>query len=419
MDQSRLNDQDQPRDWLPAREAAAFLGVKPATLYSYASRGLLRRSPGPGGRRSLYLRADLERWKARHDARAGHGPVAAAALQYGEPVLDTRLAEVTAAGPVYRGVPALRLVAEGAGLEEAAELLWTGTRPETPPVWDGPVPRAWGREPLASMGHLMVAVAAMALEDPMRAVPSPSLELARARRLLGALAARLGGRGGRGSPPGLAERVAASLGARGKGAASLIDRALVLTLDHGQSASTFAARVAAGTGADLYACLLAGLAALSGPRHGGACDRIEALVREVLRARGPEEVLRGRLHRGEAVPGFGHRLYPDGDPRTAPLLAGARAAGGRRRELRALLATCERMRAWGQPAPGIDMGLVAVALGLGLPPGSATLLFALGRLAGFVGHVLEQREQGLLLRPRGRYVGDMAPDRAGGTPRAP
>src|SRR4051812_26451646 len=116
-----------------AKEAAELLGVKPQTLYAYASRGLLRRV-GTGKRRR-YLVEDLERVRTRQRARSGHGPVAAAALSFGEPVLDTRITGIDRRGPLYRGQPALELAARGVSFETVAELLWSDQPPQTSPVW--------------------------------------------------------------------------------------------------------------------------------------------------------------------------------------------------------------------------------------------------------------------------------------------
>src|ERR1700679_2135757 len=114
-----------------ASAAAALLGVKRATLYAYASRGLVKSVPGEARRERLYIRADLERLKARHDARSGHGPVAAGALRWGEPVLESSVTGIDDRGPRYRGALATEIVEAGATFEEVAELLWTGTRPAT------------------------------------------------------------------------------------------------------------------------------------------------------------------------------------------------------------------------------------------------------------------------------------------------
>ena len=111
------------------------------------------------------------------------------------------------------------------------------------------------------------------------------------------------------------------------------------------------------------------------------------------------------------MPGFGHPLYPDGDPRAEALFAFARAQAGSAargaRDVRAqtLLAVVDAMRSLGREPPTIDVALVGVTLVLRLPPGSPAALFALGRTAGWVAHVIEQRAAGYLLRPRARYVG--------------
>lgn len=107
--------------WLSSREAAALLSVKLATLYAYTSRGLVESVPGPRGRGRRYARDSIERLKARHDARSGHGAVAAGALRFGEPALSTSISDIRSDGPYYRGRSALALCAEG-GFEAVFDL---------------------------------------------------------------------------------------------------------------------------------------------------------------------------------------------------------------------------------------------------------------------------------------------------------
>jgi citrate synthase len=115
---------NQPGDFLSAREAARFLGVKLATLYAYASRGLVRSTPAGTGGQRRYAAQDLERLKARHDARRGHAPVAAGALRWGEPVLASALTAIREDGPHYRGQSAASLAAGGVRFESVAEDGW-------------------------------------------------------------------------------------------------------------------------------------------------------------------------------------------------------------------------------------------------------------------------------------------------------
>ena len=149
-----------------------------------------------------------------------------------------------------------------------------------------------------------------------------------------------------------------------------VDEALVLSADHELNASSFTARVAASAGADLYACVAAALATMSGPRHGGECDRFEALVAEAGEPRRARAVVAARMQRGDPLHGFGHRLYPAGDPRAARLRDVARAlARTAPAAARATLRTIEALvdavaRAGGEP-PALDAGLVAVAVAAG------------------------------------------------------
>src|SRR3954470_5271269 len=160
---------DRNMSWMTSREASARLGVKLATLYAYASRGLISSLPGTHKRARLYARDDVERLRTRHAARSGHGPVAASALRFGEPVLETRISDVGPAGPRYRGQPALDLCRAEVSFERVAELLWTGSLPDQagPAArLNGDPARVWplfaGR---ASLPKMALMLAAFALTD--------------------------------------------------------------------------------------------------------------------------------------------------------------------------------------------------------------------------------------------------------------
>ncbi len=405
--------------YMSAEEASSRLGVKRATLYSYVSRGLIRSEEGEG-RERLYLRADVERVRVRAAARAGHGAVAAGALRWGEPVLDTAISAVGPEGPRYRGRLALELASSGVGFEEVARWLWTGEEGVAPGGrWcasgvGGLAARvAVGLRPGATaLEGMALGVALLGAGDGGRYVQTVEAEVERAQGLIlrmAALAALPEGRveGVEASLRGgtVAEVLACALGGRGEGVAGVVERCMILCADHELNASSFTARVVASTGADLYACVGAALGALSGPRHGGMTYRVEALCAEAQGRLDPAEAALERLRRGESLPGFGHRLYPAGDPRTPPLLAWAREHGRGRGEVEALLRIVDVLGGSGYAAPTVDLGLVAVASALGLGPGAAAVIFAVGRAAGWVAHVLEQRAQGTLLRPTARYTG--------------
>jgi citrate synthase len=397
--------------WLSSREAAALLDVKLETLYAYTSRGLVESVPGVQGRGRRYSRESLLRLKARHDARSGHGAVAAAALRFGEPSIETSISDIRSDGPWYRGHSALALCERGVGFEVVFDLLLTGELTD-PRQWPEvqksavlsklrlPVPA----QPSAPSSVMAAWLGVAALLDDTRHGASERDEHERARRLTRWLAGKLGAVN---AGTTVAQQLLAALGGKLDATrVELIDGALILCADHELNASTFSARVAASTGADLYACLGAALHTLSGVRHGGASARVEALLREIDTPERATSALRERHARGELVPGYGHPLYPEGDPRARSLFElAARAPGrARRRQYACLLAISEAMQRNGHPGPNLDAGLVALCSALGLPPGAAAALFAVGRIPGWVAHALEQRAQGYILRPRARYV---------------
>jgi citrate synthase len=178
----------------------------------------------------------------------------------------------------------------------------------------------------------------------------------------------------------------------------LIRAAVVLCADHELNASAFAARVVASTGASLAACVAGGLAALSGPLHGGTTSLIEILFDEAEQLGDAARVVHDRLRRGDRLPGFGHQLYAGTDPRAAALLALLPADATRER----LISAMDRI---GGKAPNVDFALVALRRAAGLPRGSALAIFAVGRTVGWIAHALEQHADGKLIRPRARYTG--------------
>ena len=384
------------------------MNIQQRTLYAYVSRGLVRSIAGDNGRPRLYSQADLERLRVRRDARAGHGAVAAGALRFGEPVLESAITAITPGGPVYRGRLATELAAAGIAFENVAEFLWSGYLPTTTLAWPrGALPTASLRKLLASdctpLDAMSLLVPLAALTDPSRADPRPDAIITRARRLIPLLATTFASDAASMqralAAPSVAAIIARALGLS-ESAAPLFNLAMVLLADHELNASSFTARIAASTHADPYACIVAALATLSGPRHGSASEDVARFADEVGSPQHARAAVRALRKRGESPPGFGLPMYPGGDPRALPLLDAARNSSNRR--ARTLLAIVDETK---DALPTVDVGLAALVASLGASPSVASGLFAVARSAGWIAHVLEQRAAGYILRPRARYVG--------------
>ena len=395
---------------LTTAEAAARLGVKPATLYAYVSRGLLGRERTPGGRTSTFDPAEVERLTRRgHAGRRGRRPAA-------ELVVESAVTAIEGGVLWYRGRPATELAATRT-FEQVAEWLWSGRfpAPTAPPWRAGAAALAAGRRAQAALPEralplerLRVIAAALAAGDDLRLELHPAAVTAAGRALIAGLAGCLPRLG---RPPardaGIAARLWACLSPMDPDPALLavLDAALVLVADHELAASTMAARVAASVRADPYAVVSAGLAAASGSLHGGASLAVEALLAEIDRPGLAGQVLGERLRRGERLRGFGHPLYPDGDPRAAHLLARLRQAAGGSPRMAAVDALLAATRRRGLPPPNVDLVLAALGHVAGMTRGAGEAIFAVARVAGWLAHALEEYDRATPIRLRAVYTG--------------
>lgn len=424
-----MENPDQPwrRDYASARQAMEILKVRPQTLYAYVSRGWIHSIPQKGQKDRLYLRADIDRVSKRSLARSGHGPAAASAMNWGEPILPTSITEITAQGPRYRGHLAADLVRSGASFESVAELLWTGQLQVQSPPWPvrkPPVELLSLAHTLASCqarGNLLEAFAMVVLMLGLRHASatepmSQGRTLAAAREIMQAIAGCFGFEGGLCNyrPMGRGESLVNGL-LRAMAIAPTTENStaltamLILMADHELPPGTLSARVVASAGGTLHSCIASALCATSGSDVGRMYERVETFLghsqtRAVLvkRAR--------RLHaQGRGVPGFDHPLYPQGDPRALQLLDIALHRQAVRPELHAVLSFIDEMRASTGLMPRQELAMVVLARAMGLPRQACAALFVLGRTAGWVAHVQEQRAAGNLLRPRAKFVGPARP----------
>jgi citrate synthase len=390
--------------WIGAAQAAGLLGVSRATLYAYVSRGYVRSQAVPGGpRERAYSRDDVERRRRRTEERRDPDKAAARALQWGMPILESAIALIDGESLYYRG-HAASAVARERSVGEAAALIWTGRFDATFPA----VPRSILTRHLSTSGDLDFVARAQTMLAGASASDLAAFDTGPERaahtgwrilHLLTAAATRSA------APAATIDRtLARSWGVAGPGI-DVVRSALILCADHELNVSSFTARCVASAGSTPYAVVTAGLAALAGPRHGGAGARVESMLASMRRTRDLAGAIAARRRRGEAVDGFGHPLYPRGDPRAAMLLDLLRDRYPRSAELRYVLAFADAASAAVRERPNVDFALAAMALVLRLPPGAPLVLFAIGRSIGWVGHAIEQYATGQLIRPRAKYVG--------------
>ncbi|GAA3691637.1 citrate synthase [Terrabacter ginsenosidimutans] len=418
--------------WITTTEAAQRLGVKRATLYAYVSRGLLRSERRPGQQESLFDRGQIDAMASA--TRPPGGP---------QPVLRFRSIATSVSSQVegelhYRGRPLHDVVALGSFEEAAAVVLGTAVLPSdsgTSTVEGaGGIGGAGGAAGVRGFGgvadlsalplerRMPVAVQLLAAADPfasdtdperVRAAAVPTLRAAVGLAAGFALAPAKGLRSGDLSgdrapvgalspdlPPDLAALTLAALGGSpsSPGDVAALRVLLVALLDHGLTASTVAARVTASTRAGLHDCLSAAYAAMAGPLHGAAPVAAHALLTDGV---DPATLVARSLRERGGVAGFGHFLYPDGDPRADVVLESLwrrRGTTRLRRRVEALAAlVAERTGA----LPNIDLASAAVLHALRLPAESGEVVFQVARSVGVAAHVAEEYAEEPL-RWRGR-----------------
>jgi citrate synthase len=389
---------------LTTDEVAHRLGVKPATVYAYVSRGLLSSRRNADGKGSLFTKDEVDAFVATRKSS-------------GTPVIQTGVTLIKDGSLYYRGRDAC-VLARTASFESVATLLWTNDLEHA----GLPPDRGIRAVAMAASGtlpssarladRLRVIVAAAATADPLRFDTSPAAVVATGRTLLATMALALPisvlptsqiAREQAGESP-----LARTLWHRFTAAepterdCTELNAALVLLADHDIAASTLAARVAASTRAHPYAVVSAGLAALDGPLHGSASSLAHGILAEAMNRKDPVGTIADRLREGGTIPGFGHPLYPDGDPRATTLL-GMLADDP---VLECATELIEAMRTRSGIHPNIDFALATLTFQKDLRPDAGEAIFAVARTAGWLAHALEEySDRPSRFRPTGRYAG--------------
>jgi citrate synthase len=386
--------------YLSSQEAARHLGVSRQTLYAYVSRGLLRAHEDSDPRRRRYESDAVTKLAA--ERRLGRRPkeAAKATLDWGFPILESGITLIRDGRLFFRGVDALSL-ARTATVEQLAALLWRL------PVDAAFRAKSCGTPVRASKlspddvcapdaGTLLKRFVTLTTDEPTaiwQTTPSRLAEgcVALTRTMLECVTNVRSGAG-------LLHEGLARAWRLDPDGGDLVRAALVLCADHELAASNFTVRCIASTRASLRASIVGALAAQSGPSHVGVTTRVEALWNDLERG-DTIAVMRRRLAAEGKLAGFGHRLYPNGDPRAVHLLE---RIIPRLPQVRALVAAAGTLT--GQ-LPTLDFALVALRRCLNLPEGAAFCLFSIGRTVGWIAHALEQRESRALIRPRAIYTG--------------
>lgn len=409
----------EDRAEVSADQAAELLGVRLQTIYAYVSRGLLtrnHRTNAQGHRSSGFARAEVLRLVAER-TRVRRGSL--------EVLVETDVTLLDPKGALsFRGHDAVALAAQP--FEQVAALVWGVTvTPEDAAAWVLDVEsRALVRgaaaalpDVAADVDRVRAAVLALAPTDPRRADIDLDHVTAVGRRATAAAIAAVAPGNAADGP--LAGRVLDALsrsesftcneiGARTRDELErAVNAAMVLLVDHELAASTMAARIAAGTGADPWLVLLTGLAALGGPRHGRSSVLVETMLDEMTEhgvASTLDRYASGRVG-GSAlpVPGFGHKVYLDADPRAEVLLDHVAKLDPRGWPLLEELLLAVSARAG--LSPNVDLALAALVRATDLRPGSGETLFAISRMTGWLAHACEEYPQGLRFRPRAVYTG--------------
>ncbi|MEM6463135.1 MAG: citrate synthase family protein [Pseudomonadota bacterium] len=366
---------DRDHFTVTATEACDRIGISRETLYAYVSRGLVRTIAHPGdGRRSLYDRRDIQALLERKRRGRSRRAAAESTINWGEPVLKSKITRISDGQFYYRGRNAIEWSRDQTLEDTLALLAAVRTRSSLQTMSSVATP-----DHARPFDRIVAMMAAQAVGNPCGDGRPRAAELLRLTAMSAA--------GAPVHPQLPVHEILARAWSDRSDVADMLRRALVLCADHELNASAYAARVAASAGASLPACLLAGLATLSGTRHGGMTARcrrwMEAVDRDGL----------SKLSPSKAPPGFGHPLYPDGDPRTVELLN-----------------QCALTPKWNSVVrrvydatgshPSLDFALVHIKRRYRLPVGAALGLFAVGRTVGWLAHIFEQRQSGRLIRPR-------------------
>jgi citrate synthase len=403
---SELQQGSSTADWLTAEEAAARLKVKRETVYAYVSRGRLASKRSDDGRGRVLDPADVERLASR-----ARGTKRASAED-----TESALTLIQDGELFYRG-RAARELAQTRTFEEVADLLWGVDSTATP--WEPSAAiieiyrRVAGVLPTDALpvDMLRIVGACMAAFDPPEPASTPQLLVSTTKRVVATMITALPPRS---QPhevgPSMSPTAAilwSRLNARAPSDAELrmLNSAMIMLADHDLARSTIAIRTAARAGLDAGGLIRMGMDSGGGVVKGVASLAIEAFLHNLTSADAVEVALTRRLKQGEPVPGFGHPVYLDGDPRASQILELLREAAVDKQRLATVEEVIRMQLSRGLPQPNAGFALAAMTYVTGMVPGAGETIFVMSRTAGWMAHAIEVLEAGPLQRSNSTYIG--------------
>ncbi len=404
-----LNEQATNADhrMLTAAEAAARLGVKRATLYAYVSRGLLSRQVALDGRTSLFDADEIAAFRSSRKS-AAQGELST--------VLSSGITRVRDDGLLYRGRDVAELLAAGLAYENVVDTLWGSTAPwpESAAIVDACI-AAQQHLPSSTprIDRLRIITAATSALDPLRYDLSPAATHAAGRTLLRAMvmslpvtsAATIDESGGLADQ--LWVRLSPRRGSRAERAA--LNAALVALIDHGLASSTFAVRIAASVRADPYSAVSAGLGVGGGPFHGAASAAVHDLL-VAAESGDPAAAVGDARKRLGHMPGFGHTVYKEQDPRFGALMTRVLEAWPDHPRTATVHTVRDVISERSDRLVNVDFALGSLSFLGGMDADAGETIFMIARTAGWIAHAGEEYlEKPLRFRPQARYTGPTAP----------
>ncbi|TGM90645.1 citrate synthase family protein [Leptospira licerasiae] len=406
------------KPFLNADEAASALGVEVQTIYAYVSRGLLHSESGGNKDRSKrYRREDIEQLLLRREERSQPGKTAKAALSLGQPVLESSITLLGENSLFYRGKDVLEL-SENGSFEDIACLLWE-TEETNPFESDWPILsgecnkilKLLEGRPILDISRILLPF--LEYEDAKAFRKDPKTFRKTSSSILRYLT--LFSSGKTSSEGKISETLLNGWNQPRKkedpnylAKLRLLEAALILSADHELNVSSFTARCVASSEASLYQVVLAGLAALSGPKHGLLTEKAILLLSQASgNKKKDKQLLEEKLRNGENIPGFGHPLYKKGDPRGRKLIQIVERSFTEDPDVQLYLQFLKQIEELLEDYATVDAGLALVSKALKLPKGAGIGIFAISRTAGWLAHAMEQYDSGNLIRPRAKYIGNL------------